>query len=181
MNKIEQLLQKYCPDGVEFKELGEVYKFQYGMGNTIPTIGGKYPVYGSNWIVGTHNEFNSEDSPVIGHIWAYAGIVNWGKWKHFVTYNGVICKLIADFVSPKYAYYQLLNQDFNSMAKNESQPFVSYSALNKVLIPIPHIEIQKEIVKILDTFTELETELKARRQQYEYYRNKLLTFKELKK
>jgi type I restriction enzyme S subunit len=36
-------------------------------------------VYGSNGIVGTHNEYNSEDSPVIGHIGAYAGIVNWGK------------------------------------------------------------------------------------------------------
>lgn len=68
---------------VEWKTLGEVYKFQYGMGNTIPTLGGEYPVYGSNGIVGTHNEFNSEDSPVIGHIGAYAGIVNWGAGKHF--------------------------------------------------------------------------------------------------
>jgi type I restriction enzyme S subunit len=72
---------------VEWKTLGEIYKFQYGKGNTIPTLGGDYPVYGSNGIVGTHNEFNSEDSPVIGHIGAYAGIVNWGKGKHFVTYN----------------------------------------------------------------------------------------------
>lgn len=92
---------------VEWKTLGEVYKFQYGMGNTIPTLGGEYPVYGSNGIVGTHNEFNSEDSPVIGHIGAYAGIVNWGAGKHFVTYNGVICKLINKLVHPKYAYYEL--------------------------------------------------------------------------
>lgn len=75
---------------MEWKPLGKVYKFQYGKGNTIPTTGGKYPVYGSNGIVGTHSEFNSEDSPVIGHIGAYAGIVNWGKGKHFVTYNGII-------------------------------------------------------------------------------------------
>ena len=169
---------------VEWKTLGEVYKFQYGMGNTIPTLGGEYPVYGSNGIVGTHNEFNSEDSPVIGHIGAYAGIVNWGKGKHFVTYNGVICRLISELVSPKYAYYQLLKQDFNSMAKSASHPFVSYAELNKVLIPIPSPAEQARIVAILDKFDTLTSsiteglprEIALRQQQYEYYRDLLLSF-----
>ena len=180
MNKIEELLQQLCPNGVEFKELGEVYEFKYGTGNTIPTIGGKYPVYGSNGIVGTHNEYNSEDTPVIGHIGAYAGIVNWAKGKHFVTYNGVICKLKSEQVLPQYAYYQLLMQDFLSMAHSGSQPFVSYGMLNKVTIPIPPLPIQQEIVSILDKFTqleaELEAELEARRTQYNFYRNQLLDF-----
>ena len=169
---------------VEWKRLGEVYKFQYGMGNTIPTLGGEYPVYGSNGIVGTHNEFNSEDSPVIGHIGAYAGIVNWGAGKHFVTYNGVICKLINELVHPKYAYYQLLKQDFNSMAKSASHPFVSYDALNKVSVPIPPPAEQDRIVAILDKFDTLTTDLSEglpreialRQKQYEYYRDLLLTF-----
>ena len=172
---------------VEWKLLGEVYKFQYGMGNTIPTTGGEYPVYGSNGIVGTHNEFNSEDSPVIGHIGAYAGIVNWGKGKHFVTYNGVICKLISKFVNSRYAYHFLLKQDFNSIAKSASHPFISYAELNKVLIPIPcpdnpekSLAIQAEIVRILDAFTamttELTTELSLRKKQYNYYRDQLLSF-----
>ena len=51
----------------------------------------------------------------------------------------------------------------------------------QIKIPIPPIKIQEEIVKILDNFTELEAELEARKKQYEYYREKLLTFKELKK
>lgn len=167
---------------VEWKTLGEVYKFQYGKGNTIPTLGGEYPVYGSNGIVGNHNEYNSEDSPVIGHIGAYAGIVNWGKGKHFVTYNGVICNLINEMVNPKYAYHQLLKQNFNSLTKNSSQPFVSYKELNNVIIPIPPLEIQQKIVTILETFTEvtaeLTAELTARKQQYAYYREKLLSFDE---
>jgi type I restriction enzyme S subunit len=169
---------------VEWKTLGEVYKFQYGMGNTIPTLGGEYPVYGSNGIVGTHNEFNSEDSPVIGHIGAYAGIVNWGAGKHFVTYNGVICKLINKLVHPKYAYYQLLKQDFNSMAKSASHPFVSYDALNKVSVPIPPPAEQARIVAILDKFDTLThsireglpREIALRQKQYEYYRDLLLSF-----
>ena len=169
---------------VEWKTLGEVYKFQYGMGNTIPTLGGEYPVYGSNGIVGTHNEFNSEDSPVIGHIGAYAGIVNWGEGKHYVTYNGVICKLINKLVLPKYAYYQLLKQDFNSMTKSASHPFISYDALNKVSIPIPPPTEQARIVAILDKFDALTNsireglprEIALRQKQYEHYRKLLLSF-----
>jgi type I restriction enzyme S subunit len=178
----DQLLS-FAEGEVEWKTLGEVYKFQYGMGNTIPTLGGEYPVYGSNGIVGTHNEFNSEDSPVIGHIGAYAGIVNWGSGKHFVTYNGVICKLINKIVHPKYAYYLLLKQDFNSMAKSASHPFVSYDALNKVSVPIPPPSEQERIVAILDKFDTLTNsiseglprEIELRQKQYAYYRHLLLS------
>ena len=50
----------------------------------------------------------------------------------------------------------------------------------KFLIPVPPLEIQREIVKVLDTFTkleaELEAELEARRRQYHYYRDQLLNF-----
>lgn len=175
-------------DGQEVKQisLGEIYDFQYGTGNTIPQTGGEYPVYGSNGVVGTHHEYNSEDSPVIGHIGAYAGIVNWGKGKHFVTYNGVICRIKSKEVIPQYAYYLLLLQDFRSKANSGSQPFVSYHILNAPIVPVPSIEEQKRIVAILDKFdalvndisSGLPAEINARRQQYEHYRNKLLTFQE---
>jgi len=111
--------------------MGNIYKFQYGKGNNIPEDKGEYPCYGSNGIVGHHTEYNSEDSPIIGHIGAYAGIVNWGKGKHYVTYNGVICKLINDQVNPVYGYYLLQLQDYNTVAKSgAAQPFVSYKDLN---------------------------------------------------
>jgi type I restriction enzyme S subunit len=68
------------------------------------------------------------------------------------------------------------------MAKNSSQPFVSYKELNKVVIPIPPLKIQSEIVRILDNFTELTAELtaelSARKKQYSYYRDKLLHFED---
>ena len=167
--------------------LGDIYDFQYGKGNVIPTNGGEYPVYGSNGIVGTHFEYNSEDAPVIGHIGAYAGIVNWGYGKHFVTYNGVICKLKNNSVHSRYAYYLLLLQDFRAQAKSGSQPFVSYEILKKPRVLIPPLEEQKRIVAILDRFdalcndltTGLPAEIEARQKQYEYYRDKLLSFKEV--
>ncbi|WP_441736567.1 restriction endonuclease subunit S, partial [Helicobacter pylori] len=55
---------------------------------------------------------------------------------------------------------------------------VSKQLLSQITIPIPPLEIQQEIVKILDAFTELNTELKARKKQYEYYQNMLLDFKD---
>ena len=88
----DQLLNLEGRENTREMRIGDIYDFQYGTGNTIPKSGGQYPVYGSNGIVGSHDKYNSEDSPVIGHIGAYAGIVNWGQGKHFVTYNGVICR-----------------------------------------------------------------------------------------
>jgi type I restriction enzyme, S subunit len=45
-------------------------------------------------------------------------------------------------------------------------------------MPLPPLPVQEEIVRILDTFTELTAELQARKKQYEYYRDRLLTFNE---
>ena len=171
-----------------WKTLGDIYDFQYGEGNTIPNTGGKYPVYGGNRLAGQHDQYNSENAPVIGHIGAYAGIVNWVNGKHFVTYNGVICKIKTN-INPRYGYYLLLLQDFRSQAHAGSQPFVSYDILKKATVRIPDLSHQNSVVAILDKFEALvndisiglPAELSARRQQYEYYRGKLLTFNEYAK
>ena len=180
----DQLLSFEEGEGVTPMSIGDIYDFQYGKGNTIPKEGGQYPVYGSNGVVGTHHEYNSEDSPVIGHIGAYAGIVNWGKGKHFVTYNGVICKHKSKEVNPQFAYYILLAQDFGSKAKNSSQPFVSYDTLKEPVVLIPSLAEQERIVSLLDKFDALTSsiteglprEIELRQKQYEYYRDLLLSF-----
>lgn len=169
---------------IQWLHLNEIYKFQYGIGNKIPTIGGEYPVYGSNGIVGSHNEYNSEDAPVIGHIGAYAGIVNWAEGKHFVTYNGIICNKINDNVNSRYAYYLLLSQNFIDKANKASQPFISYDILNKCIVPVPPIEEQQRIVSILDKFEALTNSIteglplaiEQSQKRYEYYRELLLNF-----
>lgn len=174
-------------DDNEEMSIGDIYDFKYGTGNTIPTIGGDYPVYGSNGIVGTHNEYNSEDAPVIGHIGAYAGIVNWASGKHFVTYNGVICKLKRDDVLPRFGYYILSSQDYMSKANSASQPFISYPVLKKPKVMIPSIEIQENIIKKLDQLTicrknlisSLSDEISKRNIQCDYLKKQLLSFKEV--
>lgn len=170
-------------------KIGEIYEFKYGVGNKIPTNPGEYPVYGSNGIVGSYNMYNNEDGPVIGHIGAYAGIVNWAKGKHFVTYNGVICKCVNKMVNHRYGYYLLLLQNYTSKAKTGSQPFISYDILEEPVVKIPSLSEQQRIVSILDKFESLvndlseglPAEIAAVQEQYEYYRNKLLKFSRMEK
>ena len=129
--------------------------------------------------------FNSIDAPVIGHIGS-AGIVNWGKGKHFVTYNGTICKVRPEKMISRYAYHLLCSLHLERFVKG-SQPFLSYSDFAKETVSVPPLNIQQRVVSILDRFDTLcndltkglPAEIEARQKQYEYYRDKLLTFKEL--
>ena len=134
--------------------LSDIYVFQYGKGNENPDNGGIYPVYGSNGIIGGYDKFNSDDAPVIGHIGANAGSVVFAKGKHFVTYNGVICK-IKDCADKMYGYYALLSSNLKKVAFGSAQPFVSYNSLNRIVIYLPSSEKQKKIANILSTYDEL--------------------------
>ena len=85
----------------------------------------------------------------------------------------------------RYIEYYLNNLDLIPYISGAAQPKLNKKNLNSILIPIPcpdnpkkSLEIQAEIVRILDTFTELTAELNMRKNQYNYYRNQLLSFEE---
>lgn len=94
--------------------------------------------------------------------------------------------------NPKYlSYYFHTNQFFSQkkkLAHGTKVIEVTPDSLKNIIIPLPSIEKQNEIVEILDRFDNLSNnlsnglpaEIEARQKQYEYYRDKLLTFKELK-
>ena len=169
----------------EYKKIGEVCNLHYGKGNKIPQNGGQYPVYGCNGIVGYTDIFNSEDAPIVGHIGS-AGSVTWGSGKHFVTYNGTVCTPYRDIVLSRYLYHVLISANLENKVKG-NQPFLSASDFSNIRVYVPLLAIQQHIVAILDSFdalcndltSGLPAEIAARQKQYEYYRDKLLTFKEL--
>lgn len=134
-------LEKEIPEGWEVKSLGDLYKFQYGLGNNNPHNGGEYPVYGSNGIIGFFDKYNSEDAPIIGHIGANCGSLVFGYGKHYVTYNGVICK-IKDELYKYYGYRTLQFLDLMSETRGSSQPFISYDILHS----LKYFEIDKTII-----------------------------------
>ena len=180
MDKLRELVDKFCPDGVKYEPLSnkKFFKFYYGKGNNIPEdIGGKYDVYGANGVVSHINEYNCEDVSIIGHIGA-VGMVNRCKGKCFVTYNGTIAEVVdKSKVDSQYLYYVLTNLNLPSYKKG-SQPFLSVSDFDKIRIPIPPLEVQCEIVKILDKFEEhiscLKRELTLREESCESIMHQLL-------
>ena len=92
------------------------------------------------------------------------------------------------YLKSKYLYYILLCQQntIYSKVRKASIPRLPRSAIEKLIIPVPSVDIQEKIVDVLDRFDTLcndiskglPAEIVARQKQYEYYRDKLLTFKE---
>ncbi|GAA7067940.1 restriction endonuclease subunit S [Helicobacter pylori] len=180
MHKIERLLQTLAPKGVEFRKLGEVCDFQKGKSITkkavtfgkVPVIsGGRQPAY-------YHNEANrSGETIAISSSGVYAGYVSYWDIPVFLADSFSVSPKQKTLM-PKYLFHYLTTQQ-NAIYATKSTggiPHVYSKDLQNFLIPIPPLEIQQEIVKILDAFTELNTELKARKKQYEYYQNMLLDF-----
>ncbi|PIZ54002.1 restriction endonuclease subunit S, partial [Candidatus Uhrbacteria bacterium CG_4_10_14_0_2_um_filter_41_7] len=89
-------------------------------------------------------------------------------------------------IIPKFLFHYLKTVDLMKLDTGSGRPSLTQAILNQIKIPTPPLTEQKRIVSILDKFDALvndisiglPAELKARRQQYEYYRGKLLTFKE---
>ncbi|GAA6942326.1 restriction endonuclease subunit S [Helicobacter pylori] len=188
---LKTLLQTLAPKGVEFRKLGEVCDFQKGKSITkkavtfgkVPVIsGGRQPAY-------YHNEANrSGETIAISSSGVYAGYVSYWDIPVFLADSFSVSPKQKTLM-PKYLFHYLTTQQDAIHATKSAGgiPHVYSKDLQNFLIPIPPLEIQQEIVKILDQFLALTTdllagipaEIEARKKQYEYYREKLLSFKPL--
>lgn len=150
-------------------------------GNIPVILGGQEPAY---YI----DRFNHDgEIVVIARSGVSAGFVSYWNEPIFVT-DGFGFEAKDGIVIPKYLYYVLKNieRDLNAMKRGAGVPHVSGEVLEQVLLPVPSIKMQQCIISVLDCFdalcndltSGLPAEIEARRKQYEYYRDKLLTFKE---
>lgn len=191
MKNLETLIQKLCPDGVEFVKLGEVCEIKTGKGITQKDCSesSKYPVYsGGKEPMGYYKEFNRNANTVtVSRVGAYAGFVNYVTEDFYLNDKcfSVLPQKDED-INSKYLYYKLkaLECSIINMQSGGGVPTINTKKVGSLEIPLPPIEVQTEIVRILDKFTsleaelemELEAELDCRKRQYEYYRDKLLSF-----
>jgi type I restriction enzyme S subunit len=181
MSRIDELIAKHCPDGVEFKRLGDIVRIKNGKDHK--TLGdGEIPVYGSGGIMRYADTYAYNKPSVLiprkgslGNLF-YVDVPFWNVDTIFYT------EIDDSQVVPKFLYYFLSTVGLGEMNQAGGVPSQTQSVLNELKIPVPPLEIQRESVKILDTFTkleaELEAELEARRRQYQYYRDALLMFGE---
>jgi len=130
-------LEREIPLDWKAGTLEDLYEFQYGKGNVNPDNGGKYPIYGSNGVIGGFNEFNSENNPIIGHI-GTAGSLVFAFNKHFVTYNGIICNILNENIR-YFGFITLLSKNLKEQVRGSTQPFLSYDILYEIQTLIPNL------------------------------------------
>ena len=181
--KVEQLIQQYCPDGVEYKRLGDICKLARGtrVVKKDLSINGAYPVYQNSLKpLGYYDQFNRAEETTFIICAGAAGDIGYSKVK-FWSADDCFSVICPDTISNRYVFYCLLSQQnrIYSQVRKASIPRLSHSAVEALYIPVPPLPVQEEIVRILDNFAELQAELQKRLQQYNYYRDKLLSFNEL--
>src|SRR5690554_554828 len=191
MSKLEELLQGV---DVKWKALGDICIIKTGQSINkiqIDKNPGIYPVINSGKEpLGYINNWNTEDDPIgIASRGAGVGQVTWTSGKYFRgNLNYSVTILDKSIIQNKYLFYVLLSMQMqiHALCTFDGIPALNSSNLKKLLIPIPPIEIQQEIVRVLDELTsltnqlttELETERQNRKKQFEFFREQLFTFEE---
>ena len=188
MSKLDKLLRELCPDGVEHKKLVDAVSIERGkrVVRSQLSISGKYPVYQNSLTpLGHHTDYNYNANTTFIIVAGAAGEIGFSD-KAFWAADDCFAVVCPENVLNRYIYHLLLNNQNQLVSKvrKASIPRLSRSAIENLVIPIPPLDVQREIVRILDDYTEnvtelqrqLTAELTARKIQYSYYRDKLLTF-----
>ncbi|MDO5081519.1 restriction endonuclease subunit S [Buchananella hordeovulneris] len=184
MSRIDDLIRNLCPDGVEYKSLGDLVQIKNG--RDFKHLGeGDIPVYGSGGIIAYVDTFASKEPSVLI---PRKGSLNklYFVEQPFWTVDTIFYTRIGAQLVPKFFFYFLKTVHLERLNQAGGVPSLTQRTLNSIQVPVPPFEIQKEVVRVLDSFTEffteleveLEAELEARRKQYEYYRDRLLNFPE---
>lgn len=202
MTKLEKMLAELCPNGVEVREIGEFAKveknrnkerkcdlaYSITKGGLIPTgeyfkdakitsdDTSGYRIVKKNWFVYSPSRID-------------VGSINYlrNDIEVIVSPLNVVFSVDEAVILPSYLLYFLSSRSgtWQIITSREGiegtgRKLLPFDKFAKIKVPVPPIEVQKEIVKALDVFTEynyaLESELTARKKQYEYYRDELLSF-----
>lgn len=176
MSRVDELIKKLCPDGVVFEEIGAVVEIKNGK-DWKTERPGKIPVFGSGGQMDVYVQEASCVGPSVllprkGSLAVqFVDAPFWNVDTVFYT------KCNPEQLDIKYFYYVMERVDLSRISTSSTRPSITQTALKKLVIPVPPLEIQLEIARILDKFTqleaELEAELEARRKQYAYYIEKL--------
>lgn len=212
MSNLEKLIERLCPDGVEYKPLWSVTAWDKKFNAVDRSMQPKTYSYhvllakdlfamkqetGDVFLLSTGVETGWTTEEIAGDFMCEGEVVTipWGKSspvKGLIKYyngkfvtgdNRIATSLNTDVLDNKYLYYWMVNNG-EAIDKFYRGSGIKHPSMYDVLtmkLPVPPLEVQREIVRILDNFTfltaELAAELAARQKQYEYYRDLLLTFK----
>ena len=190
MSRLDELIAELCPDGVEYKTLLSVANVLYGF----PCDASQFNAENSGMplirirdvLEGTTNTYTTEIVPEQYKIYrddiliGMDGNFHLGKWR---SETAILCQRVCRICSKDestlvlngFLYHLLkpLVKKIEDSKKGGTVKHLSAKDIKSMKIPLPPLEVQSEIVRILDAFTELTAELtaelEARKKQYEYY------------
>ena len=210
MSKLDELIRELCPDGVEYKKLGEIATVLRGASprpikkyitNDSDGVNwikiGDVPV-GSKYITQSEEKITKEGAEKSRYVqkgdFILSNSMSFGR-PYILAIDGCIhdgwlsISNFKDVFLSDYLYYLLSSSAIQQEMKKRASFGGAVQNLNAdivkaLVLPVPPIEVQSEIVRMLDSYNEsvvelqrqLTAELTARKTQYSYYRDKLLTF-----
>ena len=191
MSRLAELIEELCPDGVEYKPLGELLVYQQPTPFLVSSkdYDPSYPTpvltAGATFLLGYSSETHgvyaaSTDDPVI----IFDDFTTASKWVDFPFKLKSSAAKILTAADPSVAdirFLYFLMQTIKYQVGSHARHWIA--VYSKMPVCCPPLKVQREIVRILDQFTtleaELEAELEARQAQYEHYRNHLLSYESL--
>ena len=206
MSKIEELIKEKCPNGVKYKKIGDIANYRrgsfpqpytnesyYGGDGAMPFV--QVADVGENFklVTKTKNTISKIAQPlsvfvpsgtVIVTLQGTIGRVAITQYDSYVDRTLAIFGGLSKELNTRYFAYQLKNKfDYEKQfARGSTIKTITKEEMTEFKIPLPPIDVQEEIVRILDKFceleaeleVELEAELEARKSQYEFWRESLL-------
>ena len=208
MSRLADLIKELCPDGVEYRPIGFFAQCVAGAtpNSKDPSLwDGNIPWMSSGEVNKriirstdrfiTQRGFESCSTKMIPAGAVVVALAGQGKTRGTVARtrielctNQSLCAIISDAsVDSDFLFHYLVSQynDLRTVSSGDgTRGGLNLKMIREYRVPVPPLEVQREIVRILDQFTtleaELEAELEARRAQYEHYRDRLLSFPEKK-
>ena len=192
MNPIRKMIAERCHDGVPYTRLGDLLSFEQptpylvGSKNYDPMYETPVLTAGQTFLLGYTNEKHGiYDASVNQPVVIFDDFTTASKWVDFpFKLKSSAAKILrsSDPSRVSLRFYYFVLQSIGFSPENHSRHWIS--VFSEFRVPFPPLEIQQEIVRMLDSFTELEAELEAkleaRRSQYAFYRDQLLNFESVR-
>jgi type I restriction enzyme S subunit len=213
VSRIEGLIQQLCPDGTPYKTVADAATYVRGVtySKHHEQVNGPIQVLRSNNITLSSNTLNFDDVKTVSdavrvrkdqHLYAndilvsaasgskaHVGKVAFIKEDTEYVFGGFMAVLRpSGAIEPRFLFHLLVGRAFADYLESELTSTtinnLNSSIMGAFRIPVPPLDVQREIVRVLDLFTEfemqLEMELEARRRQYSHYRDSLFAFRDAK-
>jgi type I restriction enzyme S subunit len=182
MSKIDELISELCPEGVKSLSIAEIAEVGTGSSDKKDSaISGLFPLYVRSKNVEKSDTFEFDETAIIIPGEGGVGdIFHFATGKYALHQRAYRISPVDSRVDPKYLFYAfkvLFKDHISSKAVSATVTSIRKPMVTSFSVPIPPLEVQREIVSILDKFTqleadleaELEAELEARRSQFTYF------------